>query len=229
MFEEFMVVRKDFEYDNLNIKLVSVRAGIIPVNCYLVVNKSLNEGVIIDPGGKPEKIADAVSAMGFLPTAILLTHGHYDHIFAVDRLVEKYKCSVYISDADRELLYDAAKNGSLNIERREYTVQLREVTGFEDSLNAAGFDFKIIRTPGHTAGSVCISLPEYKLLFSGDTLMKAGFGRTDLVSGSFDAMKQSLDLLLNGLPQDTDVFPGHGESTKISFERSFNPIYTEFK
>ncbi len=196
--------------------------GMISTNCYLCMNKETKELFIVDPADQADLIVNMADRMGGTPCAILLTHGHFDHIMAVKELREKYRIPVYAHEAEEQTLGDASRNQSGGW---ALPISLKADKWLTDgqTLTAAGLQLQVIHTPGHTPGSCCYLLTKEKTLFSGDTLFYCSVGRTDFPGGSSRQIKQSLDRLLAGLPGDTTVLPGHGESTTIDFEKRNNP------
>ena len=207
----------------LQVKRILV--GIVGTNCYIVYDKDTKEAVVIDPGAEEERIISFIEEEGLKPEAILLTHGHFDHILAVPALVEKYKIPLYAAKEEREMLGD----GELNLSGRdpEDSVEIKEFIPLHDGeeLEFLGRKWKVITSPGHTKGSVCYFLAgEIPYLFSGDTLFLESYGRTDLFSGSEKDIIKSIREKLFLLPDDTLVFPGHEESTTIRNEKNYNPV-----
>lgn len=198
-------------------KIYTIPSGPVSSNMYLLVEG--DSSFIIDPSVDREEIKELPLADSI--KAVFITHGHFDHIYAVD----SYKgIPVYMSDKDRGLLADPVANGSFLINSKDEYVF--------DSIDSSGFDKEsfgpvkvtTIETPGHTSGSVCylFETADDKVLFSGDTLFHYGMGRTDLPTGSDADMAASLKLLKE-LSPDLKVFPGHGEATSIGFECAANP------
>lgn len=189
-------------------------------NCYLCKNKENGEGFIVDPGGNELKISTNISRMEMKPTAILLTHGHFDHVEAVDALRKRYGIKVYASGEEEKLLLDNRMNLSsyfgeaLSVRADEYIADGQELT-------VAGINMKFILTPGHTPGSGCYYLEDNEILFSGDTLFEASRGRTDFPGGSEAALLKSIRERLLLLPDETEVFPGHNDSTTIGSEKVY--------
>lgn len=190
-------------------------------NCYLCKNKETGEGFIVDPGGNELKISTNISKMEMKPVAILLTHGHFDHIGAVEELKKRYNnIKVYVSKEEDRLMLDNRMNLS------SYFGEPMSVCGDEfiadgQRLNIADIDMKFILTPGHTPGSGCYYLEENGILFSGDTLFCASRGRTDFPGGSEAAILKSIREKLLVLPGETEVFPGHEYSTTIESEKVY--------
>ena len=192
----------------LNIHTLTL--GTYGTNCYIVNDSASKTCCVIDPGYTPEKILDEVNALGLTVEAILLTHGHFDHVGAVAEIAAETDCDVYISAADLSLP-PMITNGRL------YYTQTYPSTG---SFSAAGLTFRVIPTPGHTPGSVCLVCED--VMFSGDTLFCGSCGRTDLPGGNAQQMLASLKTLA-ALPGNYRVYPGHGSSTELSWEREHNP------
>ncbi len=189
-------------------------------NCYLCKNKETGEGFIVDPGGDALKISAHVNKMEMIPKAILLTHGHYDHIAAVEELKKRYGVKVYAAREEERLLLDFRMNLSTMFGE---PLQVCANVFLEDGekFSVAGFSMKFILTPGHTPGSGCYYLEEQEVLFSGDTLFHASRGRTDFPGGSERKILDSIREKLLVLPGETEVFPGHMDSTCIENERVY--------
>ncbi|MFQ9515199.1 MAG: MBL fold metallo-hydrolase [Eubacterium sp.] len=189
-------------------------------NCYLCKNKGTGEGFIVDPGGNELKISTNVSKMEMKPVAILLTHGHFDHIEAVEALKKRYGIKVYVSKEEDRLMLDNRMNLS-SFFGEPISVCADEFVTDGQKLTIAGIDMKFILTPGHTPGSGCYYLKENEILFSGDTLFHASRGRTDFPGGSEAAIMKSIREKLLVLPEETEVFPGHNDSTTIGAEKVY--------
>lgn len=189
--------------------------GLFQTNTYLLVDEG--EVVIIDPVSKSERIQSKILE-GERVVGILLTHGHFDHIGAVDDLADIYQCPVYLHYNDYELTQDPQKNYS-----QTKKIKLKSKLNFyEDQLKLGQLKFIIHHTPGHTPGSVCI---EYKdRLFTGDTLFKESVGRTDLYKGSPQDLKQSLRLIAKMDPHLV-IYPGHEEQSTLANEFKNNPYF----
>ncbi len=198
--------------------------GPVYTNCYFLMNKETKELLIADPADQPDKIEAVIQKMGGKPVGILLTHGHYDHIEAVVPLKEKYQVTIYACQKEEEVLADPMKNltgfhpgGQLSLKADRW---LEDLEVFE----AAGFSIQMLHTPGHTQGSCCYYLKEENILISGDTLFCGSVGRTDLPTGSTSQIIRSLHRLLESLPEDTQVYPGHESMTTIGYEKRYNPF-----
>lgn len=187
--------------------------GEMQVNCYLIEENG--HVIIVDPGSTPRRILEAVD--GKQTEAILLTHGHFDHIGAVDELVKKLNCPVYISEEDAPMLQDVRLNGSYMM--REFTVHTKP-KHYTSHMKIGSFEFDVLPMPGHTLGSVCLCMED--VMFSGDVLFKEGIGRTDLAWASLSQMVNTCKAL-SAMTKDWIVYPGHGPSTTLFYEFEHNP------
>ena len=197
--------------------------GPVYTNCYIAKNKETGEALIIDPADSPSKIELKVNAMGARPVAVLLTHGHFDHIMGVEAVREKYQIPVYACRQEEEMLREPSVNMT---DQMGKSCSIRPDVFLDDLqvFEAAGFSIQMIHTPGHTKGSCCYYLKEEGVLFSGDTLFCGSVGRTDFPEGSASQIRNSLHRLLAALPDDTSVYPGHDTSTTIGYEKRYNPF-----
>ena len=196
----------------LNMKHLAL--GAYQTNCYLVWDEDSPSCVVIDPGYNPEIVLAEAKLLGKEIAAILLTHGHFDHVGGVKGIAMDAECPVYLCELDLSMPPQMTA-GPLY-----YTNTYAE----GDFVEAAGLSFKVLHTPGHTPGSVCLQCEN--ALFSGDTLFWGSCGRTDLPGGNWATIQKSLKRLA-ALPGDYDVYPGHGNATKLSFERNFNPYMAQ--
>ena len=179
-------------------------------NCYILRQEASSKCLIIDPGYEAGRILAFLQEKHLEPEAILLTHGHFDHVGAVGDIAAETDCDVYISAADLSLP-PMITNGKL------FYTHTYPASG---TLNLAGLTLRILPTPGHTPGSVCLLTGD--TILSGDTLFRGSCGRTDLPGGSWEQIASSLKTLA-ALPGDYRVLPGHGEETTLDWERKHNP------
>lgn len=197
--------------------------GIISTNCYLVINEETKQTVIIDPAACPSYLMGHIRNEGLKVEAILLTHGHFDHVMGIPGFLKEFDVPVYAHEDEKETLGDPALNLS-----RSYTDGFRfeEAAGISDGqrLDLAGFSFLVLHTPGHTPGGVCYYIESEKVLFSGDTLFQDSVGRTDFPGSSMSALVRSIREKLMTLPDDVKVYPGHMGETMIGHEKEHNPF-----
>ena len=206
-----------------NLELQKCILGPVYTNCYFLKNKTTGEMIVIDPADFPEKIYEKVIQMGGKPAAILLTHGHFDHIMAAQAMKEKYNIPIYACRQEEEMLREPSVNMTSHYGKNCSIIPdvlLNDLEVFQ----VAGFTIQIIHTPGHTKGSCCYYIEEEDVLFSGDTVFYGSVGRTDFPGGSTADIVRSLHKLVDSLPEETEVFPGHDASTTIGYEKRYNPF-----
>ena len=200
------------------IEIKAVSCGVIEENAYIVSLEGRDDCVVVDPGDQYPKLKYAVGEKRV--GAILLTHGHFDHILAVGEMARETGAPTYIAEGDMEMLNDPELNGYQSLMGRvQMEGPLLRAQPYGASLQVCGLDIRVLPTPGHSRGSVCLYLPGEAALFSGDTLFRAGYGRMDLHGGSVSDMRDSLMKLFQ-LPPQTRVYPGHGDPTTIGEERA---------
>lgn len=205
-------------------KLEKLIVGPVGTNCYLLMNEDTKELLVVDPGDSAIHIQNKIEDMGGHPVAILLTHGHFDHILGVPSLEELYShVDLYAYESEKNILSDPSLNCSDQMGR---SCALKPDYWLLDGqeITLGGIDLKVIATPGHTEGSCCYYVPAGKLLFSGDTLFAESVGRTDLPTGSMGQLSRSIHKLFDLLPEDTEVYPGHEFATSIEHEKRYNPF-----
>ena len=177
-------------------------------NVFLVADKKTGGAVVIDPADRADRILALAKENGFTIRKILLTHGHFDHIGALNELAEKTGAEIYVASEDVELLRDARKNSSMLFFGIDVHSDL-PVTEIHDgdTITQDSLTFTVRATPGHTKGSVCYFIEN--AVFTGDTLFQGGYGRTDLYGGDRDELRVSL-MALAALAQGKKIYPGHG-------------------
>lgn len=194
-----------------------------PTNCYIVEEEESKETMVIDPGGEPEKIIEMLNALGVEKLKyIYLTHCHGDHFGGILELKRQKGGKVLIHREDAEGLYNPSISLTYYIGMDDIELEADSRVDDGDKIHLGNLCFQVIHTPGHTKGGTCLYCKEQDLLFSGDTLFKGTWGRTDLPTSSFPDIIASITNRLAILPDDTIVYPGHGKSTRI---REEEPIY----
>lgn len=197
--------------------------GIISTNCYLAVNEETKQAVVVDPAACPPSLMNRIEEEGLEITAILLTHGHFDHIMGLDGLLKEYDVPVYVHEYDREIMTNPRLNLSSSY-TSGYTFDGAEYIHGGETLRFAGYDFEVFHTPGHTPGCCCYYVKAEGVLFSGDTLFAGSVGRSDFPGSSASELIRSVREKLLPLPDDTHVYPGHMGETMIGHERKNNPF-----
>jgi hydroxyacylglutathione hydrolase len=188
-------------------------------NCWLLSLEDREEAVVVDPGFSPARVNGLLRAAGKRPVAVLATHGHFDHVgSAAEFCGDDIPC--YIHEEDRLALFDPVTWGSsFPVPANPPSVVRTFVDG--DALELAGLSLRVMHTPGHTPGSACFRAED--LLFSGDLVFRGAIGRYDFPNSSARDMFASLKRFLD-LPDELDVYPGHGEATTVGLERTANPF-----
>jgi glyoxylase-like metal-dependent hydrolase (beta-lactamase superfamily II) len=192
------------------LKIHTLTLGLYQTNTYLIHDEKSTACCVIDPGYEPETILNKVRLLGLNVEAILLTHGHFDHVGAVRDLAAETGCRVYLCGDDLSMPH------MMTAGQLYYT----HTYGEGSQLQLAGLSIGVLHTPGHTPGSVCLVCEN--ALFSGDTLFSGSCGRTDLPGGDWATILRSLRRLA-AIKDDLQVFPGHGESTTLAREKQYNP------
>ncbi len=214
------------------IKIGKMVLGVCQTNCYFLYREGGEECIVVDPADQGVNIFRALQKNGFRVAGILLTHGHFDHIWGLDELRDAANAAAdedaepvktYAYEAERVLLQDADKNVSRQAGRPCTTYADVYVKDGQE-ITIAGMTCKVIATPGHTAGGCCYYFEEAGFLLSGDTLFAESVGRTDFPTGSMSTLVRSVRERLFVLPDDTKVYPGHGGSTTIGHEKEYNPF-----
>jgi hydroxyacylglutathione hydrolase len=207
-------------------RVLTIVVGPFAVNCYLLWNEETREGVVIDPGAEAETIKAEMDQLNMIPKAILLTHGHGDHIAAVRELMEEYSLPLYIGAGEEKLLADPQANISMFFDHPVSAPPPDHLVNEGDVLRLAGIRLAVLSTPGHTTAGVCYLEEEAGRLFSGDTLFAGGIGRADLPGGDFKQLLNSINRQILTLPDAVLVYPGHGPATTVGTERDSNPWLT---
>lgn len=206
------------------IEIKSMTLGMVATNCYLIINKENKEALLVDPADNALRISNVIEENGCTLKAILLTHGHFDHIMALNDLKKRYNVPVYAHEEEEDVLKQSSLNLSGSI-GQIYTTQADVYVKDGEHLKLAGLDVIVLYTPGHTKGGVCYYFPEEKVLMSGDTLFHCSIGRTDFPTGSMSQLVRSVKEQLFVLPDDVQVYPGHDSVTSFGYEKQYNPFF----
>ena len=209
-----------------DVKIGRMMIGSYQTNCYFLFREETKKAIVIDPADNGNLIYDKLTQNGFSVEAILLTHGHFDHIWGSKELRELSGAKIYALDKEQTLCESVDNNLSAMV-GRAYTVVPDEYVADGAELTFDNISFKVIATPGHTIGSCCYYVEKSGILISGDTLFQESTGRTDFPTGSMSSIVRSIREKLFVLPDDTKVYPGHGDSTTIGYEKKYNPFVAE--
>lgn len=221
-----------------NFRIQTLALGMVSTNCYLVYRAGQSAGgqsegqsvpaVIIDPPAEGNRIIRKCQELGIRPEAVLLTHGHFDHMMAADALRKEYGIPVYAGAWEQQLL----ERTDLNLSTAFGSACTLKADGFlkdGEEITLAGISWKVLFTPGHTKGSVCYVPAGEDVVFSGDTLFFESLGRTDFPTSSTAEIIRSITETLFALPDDWMVYPGHGDPTTIGHEKACNPVAHYYK
>lgn len=180
-----------------------------PTNCYIVADETTREAMVIDPGGEAEKIIEMLKILNVNLKYIVLTHCHGDHIGAVTDVQKNLggKILIHVIEAEGLNNKDISLTGYIGMP--EIKLEPDSRVNDEDLIHIGNIEFRIIHTPGHTKGGICLYSKEYKMIFTGDTLFRGTWGRTDLPTGNFEDIIRSITNKIMILPENTIIYPGH--------------------
>jgi len=201
--------------------------GLLAENTYIFRREGSDHGVIVDPGDEAPTLLGAIDALGITLDGILLTHTHFDHVGAVAPVAKATGAEVWVPEIEKPVLADIMSFvpwpgfGPFESWDAEHTVAGGE------KLELGGFEIDVLFTPGHSPGHVTYSIPDEQVIFSGDVLFEGSVGRTDLPGGDWPTLLESIRSLVDGLPAETTVYPGHMGVTTLGAERASNPFLAE--
>ena len=204
-------------------KIERFALGALGTNSYLIINEESKEILIVDPATCPEYVISHVKSNGYIPKAVLLTHAHFDHVMGINGWVEEYGIPVYLHEEEKEVLAKASLNLSYQF-GKDYAYEDVECFSSNEVVQMAGFEFRVIHTPGHTKGGCCYYFETEEVLFSGDTLFAQSVGRSDFPTGNMRVLINSIKEKLFCLPDTVMVYPGHNDLTCIADEKAYNPF-----
>jgi len=197
-----------------------------PTNCYIILDEDSKELMVIDPAGNVEQIVEMIEILKGSLKYIYLTHCHADHIAGVNELKSKCGGKILIHREDSEGLNNQEINLAPYIGLEKIELEADSRIDDQDLIHLGNLEFKVIHTPGHTKGGTSLYCEKEKCIFSGDTIFRGTWGRTDLPTSSIQDIMESITKKILVLPDDTIIYPGHGISTKVEYEK---PIYLELK
>lgn len=204
-------------------KIERFAIGSMGTNCYFIKNEETKELILVDPAICPKELVEYVKKNGYTPRAILLTHGHFDHVMGIDGWVQEYDIPVYLQEEEKEVLARPEWNLSSAF-GPSYHYQAVCTLKDGEQINLAGYEIKVLHTPGHTQGGCCYYIPAESVVISGDTLFYRSVGRSDFPTGDTLTLMRSIQEKLFTLPEDVIVYPGHGDATCIGDEKKNNPF-----
>jgi len=209
----------------MDIRMFTV--GPVAENCFIARQDGAKKAIIVDPGEEADRLLGVVEELGIELEAILLTHTHFDHVGAVAPIARATGAPVYCPELERHILANIMDFVPWPGFGPFESYEADQLLAGGEKLELAGFEIDVIFTPGHSPGHVSYSIPSEGALFSGDVLFEGSIGRTDLPFGDYDTLMQSISGLLEALPPDTRVLPGHMGVTTLGREAQTNPFLRE--
>lgn len=204
------------------LRIQTMVLGMVSTNTYILYEEGGSQAVIVDPADHPERILNKCREWKLTPAAIVLTHGHFDHIGAIEGILKDCPVEVIAGEKEEKLIKDPGLNLSGQF-GRGYGAKITHPVKDGEEFSLLGLTWKVLEMPGHTVGSVCYYIAGEGILLSGDTLFRESYGRTDFPGGSSRQLTESIGRLFK-LPEDTMVYPGHDSATTIGHEKQYNPI-----
>jgi glyoxylase-like metal-dependent hydrolase (beta-lactamase superfamily II) len=206
------------------LKILALQNGPLEENAYLLYMEGASQGVLVDPGSEPERLIREIDRLKLGVALILATHGHFDHVGAVEAMKKRYHAPFAACREDEPVMKGSAGLAlTLGLGQAVLPV-IDQALADGQAISAAGVELKVLATPGHTPGGCCFYHAASASLFSGDTLFEGSVGRHDLPGGDHAALKLSLQEKVYTLPPETRVYPGHGGPTRVGQEARSNPF-----
>ena len=197
--------------------------GMMSTNCYFVQNVDTGEALIVDPADNAKSIIDFIEKNKLIPKAVLLTHGHFDHIMAAREVCDRFLIKCYCYCDEKEVAANADMNLSTSF-TGAFTLNVDETFKDNEQTEMAGMSIRVLHTPGHTRGSCCYYIPDSGILLSGDTIFRESVGRTDFPTGSSGQIIESIRTRIFTLGDEVIIYPGHGDETSVGFEKVNNCV-----
>ncbi len=207
----------------MTIKTLSV--GSFSTNCY-IVNDEEGRTAIIDPGADNATIEDYIKEYSLTPECVILTHGHLDHFLAAESVAKAFSVPIIAHEAEFDVLQDGNSNGTVTFAHKAKIITPDKLVSDGENIKIGSIVLKVIHTPGHTRGSMCLFCDADNVLFSGDTLFFESIGRADLPTGNYEQLVESVKKIYS-LCDGCVVYPGHGPETRVSYEMENNPYVSE--
>ncbi|SMB95675.1 Glyoxylase, beta-lactamase superfamily II [Desulfonispora thiosulfatigenes DSM 11270] len=196
--------------------------GSLGANCYILNCKTTKEGVVIDPGDEGERILDVINDKNINIKYIINTHGHYDHIGSNEEIKKALNCDLLVHEDDYEMLIDPKLNLSFYMGNTKEGLKADVSLKDNDLIKFGNLGLKVLHTPGHSPGGICLYNEKNKICITGDTLFYGSIGRTDFEGGDYEEIIKSIKEKLLVLPDDVTIYPGHGPKSSIGLEKQIN-------
>lgn len=205
-----------------NVKVEYAVLGAVSTNAYFIYDEDTKDAVIIDPADSINSIKAKIERLSLNVRAVLLTHGHFDHIMAAKDVSREYGVKIYGYINEADICSDPEMNLSFSFMGESFSLKLDETLNDGELVEFGSLRFRVLHTPGHTKGSCCYYMEDEKILICGDTIFNQSVGRTDFPTGSAGQLLKSIKEKIFTLPDDVVCYPGHGDSTTVGIEKVQN-------
>lgn len=208
----------------MKMKIIRLEVGNLGTNCYIVACEKTKKAAVIDPGGNAEEILATIHRESLIVEYIINTHGHMDHILANHQIKEATGAKILIHEQDAKMLKSAHYNLSVYVGHAITSVDADQLLKDGDIITFGSVELKVLHTPGHSPGGICLFAEHDDILFCGDTIFCESVGRTDLVGGSYSQIIRSVKEKIMVLKDEVKLLPGHGPDSSVGWERRMNPF-----